>query len=34
MGINYHLGTHASVFEFGALVRNAHKGQYAISPTY
>ena len=34
MGINYHLGTHASVFEFGALVRNAHKGQDATSPTY
>lgn len=34
MGINYHWGTHASTFEFGALVRNAHKGQYAFSPTY
>lgn len=34
MGLNYNLGTHASTFEFGALIRNAHKGQYAISPTY
>ncbi len=34
VGFNYHLGTHASTFEFGGLVRNAHKGQYAISPTY
>jgi TonB-dependent receptor len=34
MGFNYHLGTHTSVFEFGGLVRNAHKGQYAFSPTY
>lgn len=34
MGVNYHLGTHASTFEFGAQIRNAHKGQYAFSPTY
>ena len=34
LGINYHLGTHASTFEFGAQVRNAHKGQYAFAPTY
>ena len=34
IGLNYHLGTHTSAFEFGALVRNAHKGQYAFSPTY
>lgn len=34
VGIDYHLGAHSSVFEFGALVRNAHKGQDAISPTY
>jgi TonB-dependent receptor len=34
MGINYHLGTHTSTLEFGAQVRNAHKGQYAFSPTY
>ena len=34
MGIDYHIGTHSSVLEFGALVRNAHKGQDAISPTY
>ena len=27
IGLNYHLGSHASVFEFGALIRNAHKGQ-------
>ncbi|MFC5863297.1 TonB-dependent receptor [Acidicapsa dinghuensis] len=34
VGLNYHLGSHASTFEFGALIRNAHKGQYAFSPTY
>jgi TonB-dependent receptor len=34
MGINYHLGTHASTFEFGAQFRNEHKGQDAYSPTY
>jgi TonB-dependent receptor len=34
MGINYHLGTHASTFEFGAQFRNEHKGQAAYSPTY
>lgn len=34
MGINYHWGTHTSAFEFGALIRNAHKGQDATSPTY
>jgi TonB-dependent receptor len=34
MGIIYHLGTHTSTFEFGALVRNEHKGQAAFSPTY
>ena len=34
MGINYHLGTHASTFEFGGLVRNEHKGQDAYSPEY
>jgi len=34
IGFNYHLGTHASTFEFGGLVRNAHKGQFAYSPTY
>lgn len=34
MGINYHLGTHASTFEFGAQYRNEHKGQDAYSPTY
>jgi hypothetical protein len=34
IGLNYHLGSHASVFEFGALIRNAHKGQDALSPTY
>jgi TonB-dependent receptor len=34
IGLNYHLGGHASVFEFGAQIRNAHKGQYAFSPTY
>jgi TonB-dependent receptor len=34
MGINYHLGTHASTLEFGAQFRNEHKGQNAYSPTY
>jgi TonB-dependent receptor len=34
MGINYHLGTHASAFEFGGQFRNEHKGQNALSPTY
>lgn len=34
MGIDYNLGSHASVFEFGAQVRNVHRGQYAFSPTY
>jgi TonB-dependent receptor len=34
MGINYHLGTHASTVEFGAQIRNEHKGQDAYSPTY
>jgi TonB-dependent receptor len=34
MGINYHLGSHASTFEFGAQFRNEHKGQAAYSPTY
>jgi TonB-dependent receptor len=34
VGFEYHLGSHASTLEFGALVRNAHKGQYAFQPTY
>lgn len=34
MGIDYHLGSHASTLEFGAQIRNEHKGQYAFSPTY
>jgi TonB-dependent receptor len=34
MGINYHLGTHASTLEFGGLVRNEHKGQDAYAPEY
>jgi len=33
-GRNYDLGSHASTFEFGFKVRNAHKGQDAYSPTY
>jgi TonB-dependent receptor len=33
-GILYHLGTHASTLEFGGQFRNAHKGQFATSPTY
>jgi TonB-dependent receptor len=31
---NYHLASHASTFEVGFKVRNAHKGQDAYSPTY
>ena len=34
MGINYHLGSHFSTFEFGGQVRNEHKGQDAYSPEY
>ena len=34
MGINYHLGTHASTVEFGGQFRNAHKGQDAYAPEY
>lgn len=34
MGINYHLGGHASTFEFGGQFRNEHKGQDAYSPEY
>jgi TonB-dependent receptor len=33
-GLNYHVGGHFSTLEFGAKVRNQHKGQYAYSPTY
>jgi TonB-dependent receptor len=33
-GLSYHLGSHASTLEFGAQNRNAHKGQFAYSPTY
>ena len=31
---NYHLGSHFSTIEFGGMIRNAHKGQDATSPTY
>lgn len=34
MGINYHLGTHASTLEFGGQFRNEHKGQDAYQPEY
>ena len=34
MGINYHLGSHATTIEFGGQFRNEHKGQDAYSPTY
>ncbi len=34
MGINYHLGSHASTLEFGGQIRNEHKGQDAYSPEY
>jgi len=33
-GFNYHLGSHASTFEFGGQFRNEHKGQNAYSPEY
>jgi TonB-dependent receptor len=33
-GINYHLGSRNSTFEFGGQFRNEHKGQDAYSPTY
>jgi TonB-dependent receptor len=33
-GLNYNLGGHYSTLEFGAKVRNQHKGQFAYSPTY
>jgi TonB-dependent receptor len=33
-GFDYHLGTHAAVFEFGGQFRNEHKGQDAYSPEY
>ncbi len=32
--LNYHAGSHFSTFELGFQVRNAHKGQFAFSPTY
>lgn len=31
-GFNYHLGKYFNTFEFGAKIRNGHKGQYAFSP--
>jgi len=31
---NYHLGSHFSTLEFGAMIRNAHKGQDAYSAVY
>jgi len=34
MGINYHIGSHFSTFEFGGQFRNEHKGQDAYSPEY
>ncbi|WP_082661753.1 TonB-dependent receptor [Terracidiphilus gabretensis] len=34
VGINYHLGSHFSTFEFGGQFRNEHKGQDAYSPEY
>ena len=34
MGFNYHLGKHSAMLEFGGMFRNAHKGQYAYTPTY
>jgi TonB-dependent receptor len=33
-GLNFHLGSHTSVLEFGGQVRNEHKGQDAYSPEY
>ncbi|WP_229741395.1 TonB-dependent receptor [Silvibacterium dinghuense] len=34
MGINYHLGSLSSTFEFGGEFRNSHAFQYAWTPTY
>jgi TonB-dependent receptor len=34
MGLNYHLGSRPATFEFGGQYRNAHKYQYAYTPTY
>ena len=34
MAKNYHVGSHFSTFEFGFKVRNAHKGQNALSGVY
>ena len=34
MAKNYHAGSHFSTFEFGFKVRNAHKGQDALSGVY
>ena len=34
MARTYHLGSHFGTFEFGAKVRNGHKGQDAESPVY
>jgi len=33
-GFDYHLGSHASTFEYGGQFRSEHKGQFAYSPTY
>ena len=34
MGLNYHLGSLNSTFEFGGEFRNSHAFQYAYTPTY
>jgi outer membrane receptor protein involved in Fe transport len=34
VGLNYHLGSHASTLQFGGQFRNEHKGQDAYSPEY
>ena len=33
-GFNFHLGSHASTFEYGGQYRSEHKGQDAYSPTF
>ncbi|MGD0891611.1 MAG: TonB-dependent receptor [Terracidiphilus sp.] len=34
IGMNYHVGSHSATFEFGGEYRNAHKYQYAYTPTF
>ena len=34
VGMNYHVGSHSATLEFGGELRNAHKFQYAWTPSY